>query len=117
MKKLFTTSFSAFLIYLVQGCASVAVTGDDLSTNTARAIGVSPSSVSISDRVDSGIKTTYTAEANGNVYNCYVTGSLTVAGRVVSDAMCTPLASAKSQSQPSSNSSSCNALLKSAGKC
>lgn len=118
MKKAILGCSVGFAFSMLQGCASVAVRDDDLSVNTARALGVTPSNVVISDRRDSGVQTTYVAKANGAVYNCYVTGSIGIVGRLVSDAMCTPLASAAGQSViPQKKSVECNALLQAAGKC
>lgn len=99
----------------VSGCASVAVTDDAIKRNTAHALGVSTEGVAISNRADEGIKSTYTAQtANGKKYSCYVTGTVTYTGRIVSDAMCNEMVTAGSGSGAPS---SCNALLKAAGKC
>ncbi|MFA6053067.1 MAG: hypothetical protein WC762_10805 [Methylobacter sp.] len=75
---------------ILSGCASQAVTSDQLVQNTAFALGLNASDFTISNRIDSGIKTTYSVETkSGQQYNCYVTGTLSIVGRVVSDAMCT----------------------------
>lgn len=103
---------------LTSGCASVAVTDDAIQRNTAVALGVGSTSLEISDRMDEGVKTTYVAKANGKTYNCYVTGTVSVVGRVVSDAMCTELKRASpGKATQTSKPPSCNALLRAAGKC
>ena len=110
---------------LLAGCASVAVSGDALEKNTAFAIGAEPGTFTISDRQDSGVKTTYRATTNsGKKYSCYVTGTVSVVGRVVSDAMCNEITSgpavASKTAAPATKTAaaaSCNALLKAAGRC
>jgi hypothetical protein len=79
------TSVAAFL----SGCASVAVSTDLIEQRTAFALGLDRSSFTISNRQDDGLRTQYVATAkNGQRYNCYVTGTFSVTGRVVSDALC-----------------------------
>ena len=74
---------------MLSGCASQSVTEDALQKNTAHAIGVDKNNFTIYDRVDSGVKTTYSVKTkSGQQYNCYVTGGIGLTGRVVSDAMC-----------------------------
>lgn len=104
---------------LVGGCASVAVTDDAIQRNTAVTLGVDSGALTISDRENDGVKTTYVAKtANGKTYNCYVTGTVSVVGRVVSDAVCTELGKAAPSKAPQTGKSpACNALLKAAGKC
>ena len=76
-------------VLLALGCASVAVTDETLQKNTAFAIGEDIDTFTIFDRVDEGIKTTYSVKTkSGQRYNCYVTGTVSVVGRTVSDAMC-----------------------------
>jgi hypothetical protein len=71
------------------GCASTAVTNNKLKQNTAFAIGLDEDNFNIYNRVDDGIKTTYSVKTkSGQQYNCYVTGMVSITGRVVSDAMC-----------------------------
>jgi hypothetical protein len=102
---------------ILAGCASVAVTNDSIEQRTSVALGMDQSKFSISDRVNEGIKTTYAVKTlSGKTYSCYVTGTVSYMGRVVSDAICSemgkgtkPLAK---QADPS-----CNALLHAAGKC
>lgn len=98
------------------GCASVAVTDDAIVKNTSMAIGLEKTAFTITDRENDGLKTTYKVKTNsGKNYSCYVTGTVSVVGRVVSDAICTEMgASVKPTTEPSA---SCNALLKAAGKC
>lgn len=101
------------------GCASVAVSNDAIEQKTAAALSLSSGTFTINDRVDDGMRTDYTVKAsNGKQYACYVTGTVSVTGRVVSDAICTE--KAKGTTKPASTtpaSSSCNALLKAAKKC
>lgn len=109
----------AAIAVLTAGCASVAVTEDALTTNTAFALGLQKDQFTISNRADSGVKTTYMVETKtGRKYNCYVTGTFGVTGRTVSDAICSEMGKAGEPS-PSTESTggSCNALLKAAGKC
>lgn len=101
------------------GCASVAVTDDAIGQRTAFALGIERSGFVISDRQDEGIRTNYTVKAtSGKTYSCYVTGTVSVIGRVVSDAICAELGGASAKPAAAKAApASCNALLKSAGKC
>lgn len=112
---------AAALSVLMAGCASVAVNNDSLSQRTAQALGLSPSDFTISNRTDSGVRTDYTAHTtSGKTYACYVTGTVSFTGRVISDAMCSDRTSGAATPQAASGggaSSQCNALLKAAGKC
>lgn len=131
MKKSFIgrTSLVAVAILaatLAAGCASVAVSNDAIEQNTATALNLTPGSFTITDRVDSGARTSYTVKTTaGKQYNCYVTGGVSLMGRSVSDPVCSAVNEvAKSAKQstgqtPASSSSTtpCNALLKAAGKC
>lgn len=114
MKKLLLVV--SFISVFGVGCASVAVTDDAIAENTSMAIGLEKSAFTITDRKDNGIKTTYRVKTNsGKNYSCYVTGTFSVVGRVVSDAICTEMGA---NVKPSTKSdASCNALLKAAGKC
>lgn len=102
---------------LVAGCASVAVTSDAIEKNTAFALGLEKGTFTISNREDDGVKSTYLVNTNaGKKYSCYVTGTVSVVGRVVSDAVCNEVG--KSAKQASGTTTQpCNALLKAAGKC
>lgn len=108
---------------LISGCASVAVSGDAIEQNTARALGLNPGTFTVSNRADDGIKTTYNvATQAGKRYACYVTGTVSMMGRVVSDAICTEQAggrgqAAKAPAPTPAAASSCNALLRAAGRC
>ncbi len=74
---------------LLAGCASVAVSADAIEQRTAFALGVERGSFAISNRDDDGVRTQYVATTkNGQRYNCYVTGTFSVTGRIVSDAIC-----------------------------
>lgn len=100
------------------GCASTSVTNDSIEKNTALALGIGSGDFTISNREDSGVKTSYLATTKaGDKYSCYVTGSISVVGRTVSDAVCTPNSKETKPIQKTSSSESCNALLKAAGKC
>ncbi len=75
--------------HFLSGCASQAVSDDNLTQNTAFALGLDSNEFSISNRADSGIKTTYSVKTkSGKQYNCYVTGTISIVGKVVSDAIC-----------------------------
>lgn len=102
---------------LVAGCASVAVTSDAIERNTAQALGLERGAFTVSNREDDGVKTTYLVNTSaGKRYSCYVTGTVSVVGRVVSDAVCNQVGkSAKHAS--GATTQACNALLKAAGKC
>ena len=114
---------SMLSVFGVVGCASVAVTEDAIVSSTAMALSADKSTFTITDRVDSGIKTTYNVKTNsGEKYSCYVTGTVTVVGRTVSDAICSKVGGSsgsteKPADKPAKSDSSCNALLKAAGKC
>lgn len=103
------------------GCASVAVTDDAIITNTSRALGLERNQFTISDRSDSGLQTTYTARTrSGKTYSCYVEGSVSVVGRVVSDALCREMSRGGAPAAPAAAAPvdpSCNALLRAAGRC
>jgi len=102
---------------LAAGCASIAVSNDAIERNTAFALGVEKETFTISDRVDDGVKSTYVVKTNaGKTYSCYVTGAVSVVGRVVSDAVCNEVGKSAKQTT-GTNSAPCNALLKAAGKC
>lgn len=101
------------------GCASVAVSNNAIEQNTASALGLEKGTFTISDRVDDGVKSSYAVKTNsGKKYSCYVTGTVSVMGRVVSDAVCNEVGKpAKQAAGTGSAGGSCNALLKAAGKC
>ena len=113
---------AAVLIGLA-GCASVAVTDDAIEQETARALSAAPGSFQVSNRRNSGVKTTYDVKlTDGRQYACYVTGSVGITGRVVSDALCQPSnTQASTAPKPAATAgtppTACNALLKAAGKC
>lgn len=106
---------------LAGACASVAVTDDAIANNTSRALGLDKSQFTISDRADSGVQTTYTARTRaGKSYSCYVEGSVSVVGRVVSDAVCREMTRSGTPAAPTTNAPvdpACNALLRAAGRC
>jgi hypothetical protein len=105
------------LVGLVAGCASVAVTSDAIEKNTAFALGLEKGTFKISNREDDGVKSTYLVNTNaGKKYTCYVTGTVSVVGRVVSDAVCNEVGKPAKQAS-GTTTQSCNALLKAAGKC
>ena len=106
---------------LLAGCASMAVTNDALTQRTSQALGIPAAQFSISDRTDSGTRTDYNVVTDaGKHYSCYVTGTVSVTGRVISDAMCTKVKNGNTTSNSENdhgNTARCNALLKAAGKC
>jgi hypothetical protein len=110
-------------VVLITGCASVAVTNDAIERNTAQALGLNPGTFSVSNRADDGIKTTYNVTTQaGKRYSCYVTGTVSVMGRMVSDALCTEMAGGRSQGTTTpapapAAAGPCNALLRAAGRC
>jgi hypothetical protein len=116
MKLTFIVSVAVMATFTV-GCASVAVSNEAIEQNTAHTLGLEKGMFTISDRVDDGVKTSYSVKTNtGKKYSCYVTGTVSVMGRVVSDAMCNEVGK---PSKPTTGRSGapCNALLKAAGKC
>jgi len=71
-------------------CASVAVTDQAITDRTAFALGLDKSAFTISNRVDEGTTTRYAVKTkSGQDFNCFVGGSFSVTGRVVSEAICT----------------------------
>ena len=73
---------------LVTGCASVAVTNDAIEKNTAFTLGLEKGTFTISNRENDGVKSTYLVNTNaGKKYTCYVTGTVSVVGRVVTPAL------------------------------
>lgn len=117
-----TAAFLAVVAGLSAGCASVAVTDEALQQRTATALSLTPSSFEISNRVNDGLKTTYkVSTSSGRQYSCYVTGGVSVTGRVVSDAICSDapgtVVTGAAPAAAAPPAASCNALLKAAGKC
>lgn len=127
MKHVTILSTVAIATFGMAGCASVAVTDDAIRANTATALHVAPESLTITNRTNQGVKTSYLAStSNGHQYSCYVTGGVSMVGRVVSDAVCADAPKAgnvaasttpATAAATTSSSSTCNALLKAAGKC
>jgi hypothetical protein len=77
-------------------------------------LGIDKADFTVSDRVDDGIKTSYAVKTKaGKRYACYVTGTVSITGRTVSDAICSE--GGKPSGEP--GSIACNALLRAAGKC
>jgi hypothetical protein len=91
------------------------------SPTKSRALGLDKSQFTISDRADSGVQTTFTARTKGGkTYSCYVEGSVSVVGRVVSDALCREMSKSGTPVAPAANAPSdpaCNALLRAANRC
>ncbi|MFN3468113.1 MAG: hypothetical protein ACK4Z7_00280 [Novosphingobium sp.] len=119
MKKTLALATVAAFAALASGCASVAVSNDAIEQNTAQALGLAKGSFTIADRVDDGVKASYTVKTNtGKQYACYVTGTVSVVGRVVSDPVCSEVGKGgKPAAGAAAAGGSCNALLKAAGKC
>ncbi len=98
------------------GCASKAVKDSDLEQNTSFALGLDQDQFTISNRVDSGVTTNYVVKTkSGKNYRCYVTGTFSIMGPAVSDAICSN--SNGTSSSKAMSGTACNALLKAAGKC
>jgi len=94
------------------------VTSDAIERNTAFALGMDKANFTISERNDDGMKTTYVATTKaGKKYSCYVTGTFSVTGRVVSDALCSASGQPAGTSGGGASGGTCNALLKAAGRC
>ncbi len=107
---------AALATTVVTGCASVAVSNDAIVDRTAFALSLDKSAFTISNRVDDGVRSSFSVKTNaGKNYNCYVGGSISVVGRVVSDAICNEVGGAASK--PTAVTPNCNALLKAAGRC
>jgi hypothetical protein len=118
MKNVMSIALAA--LGLVAGCASTAVSDDIIITRTSFALGLAPSEFAITNRTNSGVRSDYIATTKTNrVYQCYVAGSVSVTGKVVSDAICSPMSgkTTQEQSQPAASGQPCNALLKAAKKC
>jgi len=80
----------AALISVGAGCASVAVTDDAIIDRTAFALGLDKGGFAIQNRVDDGTTTRYSVKAkSGQEFNCFVGGTFSVMGRMVSEAVCT----------------------------
>ncbi len=79
----------AGLFLMLGGCAAWAVTQDALVDRTAHALGLDKNQFKIENRVDDGVTTRYSVKTDsGQQYNCYVGGSISVLGRMVSEAIC-----------------------------
>ena len=124
MNRTAAAAISLLIATLATGCASMAVTDDAIVTNTARSLGLDKSDFTVSDRADSGVQTTYTVRTKaGKSYSCYVTGTVSVTGRIVSDALCSEMARPGAGASPTKPTGSapkdpsCNALLRAAGRC
>ncbi len=111
--KLMAALCSAFLLAgclgagaLIGGAAGFGTSGlikdSTLQQRAAFALGVDTSQVKISNRENSGIKINFTATVGKKSNQCYVTSSV----GVVSDAICS-----------GGGKTTCNELLKKAGKC
>jgi nucleoid-associated protein YejK len=118
MKKL---AFASLTLVLLSACASIAVNEDSLVKRTSFALSLAPEDFAISNRSDEGVRTDYQVQTKaGRRYSCYVTGTMSVMGRTVSDAICNEVSrpAAVAPSQPeAAPKPACNALLKAAKKC
>ena len=75
---------------VLAGCASVAITDDKITERTALALGLNAGSFTVHDRQDEATVSRYVVKTrNGDQYNCYVGGAVSLMGRIVSDAVCT----------------------------
>lgn len=114
MKKTLALISASAFVALASGCASFAVSDDAIERNTAQTLGLAKGSFTIVDRVNDGVKASYTVKTNtGKQYSCYVTGTVYQFGRAVSDAICYEIGKG---GKPAAGGP-CNALLKAAGKC
>jgi hypothetical protein len=114
----------AAVAVIATGCASVAVKNEAIEARTATALGLTQDQFTISDRVDDGVRADYKVKTKaGKQYACYVTGTISYLGRVVSDPICTEVGKPAKQgisggaAGNAAGNPSCNALLKAAGKC
>lgn len=83
-------AFTAVVVLLIAGCASVAVSNDAIVDRTAFALGLAKSDFTVSQRVDEGTTTRYQVRTKtGQEFNCFVGGSISVIGPSVSEAICT----------------------------
>ena len=63
------------------------MTDTEIEERTAFVLGPQRGSLTISDRRDDGVRTTYTVRSErGDQFNCHVTGIVSVSGRIISDA-------------------------------
>lgn len=105
------------LLAAMAGCAAQVVKEDHLKQKTAFALGVEQNEFTVSDRVDDGLQTRYSVKTNdGRKFNCYVEGTFSVVGSVVSDAICSQV-SGNAKARPKSAPGTCNDLLRAAGRC
>lgn len=94
------------------------VSDEKLQERAAFALGVDPASIVISNRGSEGVRINFTATVGGKANQCYVTHAVSVAGSQVSDALCSGARASKGAAQgKSKDPGSCNALLRSAGRC
>jgi hypothetical protein len=99
----------------LMGCASIVVKDEDIIKKTEIALGMERSKFTISDRTNSGVQTDFVVTTkSGKRFNCYVTGTFSQLGSVVSDAICNEFGGG---AEPMKGNAECNALLKKAGKC
>jgi hypothetical protein len=76
-------------LLFLSACASMAVTDDALQQRAGFALGLPAGSFTLSERRDDGVRTQFrVATKSGAVHECYVTGTFSVTGRIVSDAIC-----------------------------
>lgn len=82
---------SLLLSLLAVVCASMAASDHALVQQTASALGLEPHDVVVSHRIDDGTTTRFRARTeSGEDYHCLVGGSVSLLGRSVSPAVCTP---------------------------
>lgn len=85
---------------------------DTISNKTEFALGLNKTQFTVYEVNSSMIKTTYKVKTSkGGIYNCYFTKAM---GIPASDALCSKM---NGMSSDPIRNSSCNALLKAAGKC
>lgn len=105
---------------LVAGCAASmslfgggSVSDDKLKERAAFALGTTPNAVTISNRSSEGVRVNFTATVGKRANQCYVTHSV---GNT-SDAICSGTGSRPGVTRRQGSGGTCNALLRSAGRC
>lgn len=89
----------ALLFTMVAGCAGVPVSNQTIQDKTAITLNLTPSAFTISDRVNEGEKSSYTVSTQrGKKYRCHVTGTASLTGSGLSNAICSEISAASKPS-------------------
>lgn len=84
--------FVSLALSLLAGCASMVVSDDVIVQRTAFALSIDASSFTISSRMDEGTTTRYSVTTKtGRKYHCFLGGSISIAGKSISEAICNAL--------------------------